>query len=410
LERLNDKRLMMQSKKSWKSNYIAILVAETMAIAGFALSMPVVPLFLAEDIGIEDPGRLKMWVGLIQSSAAVALAIFAPIWGHLADVFSKRMMLLRAMFGGAVVISLMVFVQSPWQLLVLRTIQGCFTGTVAAATVLTAGIAPAAQVALALGLLQTGVAIGNSIGPLIGGVLSDFLGHRLALLGTGAVLVGAGLIVLKWVEDDSRLHQRRKGEPFRFLPEIGPILRSPVLISLMFTTFVIQAANSIAAPMLPLFLRELAAGSRYIGSATGIVLGVGAAATAAASVVAGKYSSRFGYWRTLVFCLAMGAIFTVPQTFVANIAQLTVLRALASFCLGGATPVLNAIIAVSAEKDHLGSVYGFNSSVSSAGGALGPVIGSLVAMVSYRMVFLATAILLGFSALETVLRSRRRQA
>jgi DHA1 family multidrug resistance protein-like MFS transporter len=401
---------MTRSKTSWKSNYIAILIAETMAIAGFALSMPVVPLFLAEDIGIEDPGRLKMWVGLIQSSAAVALAIFAPIWGHLADVFSKRMMLLRAMFGGAVVISLMVFVRSPWQLLVLRTIQGCFTGTVAAATVLTAGIAPAAQVALALGLLQTGVAIGNSIGPLIGGVLSDFLGHRLAFLGTGAVLAGAGFIVLKWVEDDSRLHQRRKGEPFRFLPEIGPILRSPVLISLMFTSFVIQAANSIAAPMLPLFLRELAAGSRYIGSATGIVLGVGAAATAAASVVAGKYSSHLGYWRTLVFCLAAGAVFTVPQTFVTNIAQLTVLRALASFCLGGATPVLNAIIAVSAEKDHLGSVYGFNSSVSSAGGALGPVIGSLVAMVSYRMVFLATAVLLGLSALETVLRSRRRQA
>jgi DHA1 family multidrug resistance protein-like MFS transporter len=394
--------------KSWKSNYLAILIAETMAIAGFALSMPVVPLFLAEDIGIEDPGALKMWVGLIQSSAAVALAIFAPIWGRLADVFSKRMMLLRAMFGGALVISLMVFVQSPWQLLVLRTIQGCFTGTVAAATVLTAGIAPAAQVALALGLLQTGVAIGNSIGPLIGGVLSDFLGHRLAFLSTGLVLAGAGLIVLKWVEDDFHPDRRNKGEPLRFLPELGPILRSPVLISLMITTFVIQAANSIAAPMLPLFLRELAERSRYIGSSTGIVLGVGAAATAVASVVAGKYSARFGYWRTLTFCLAAGAVFTVPQTFVTNMVQLTVFRALASFCLGGATPVLNAIIAVSAKKDHLGSVYGINASVSSAGGALGPVIGSMAAMISYRLVFLVTAVLLGCSALETVLRARRR--
>jgi DHA1 family multidrug resistance protein-like MFS transporter len=394
--------------KSWKSNYIAILIAETMAIAGFALSMPVIPLFLAEDIGIEDPGALKMWVGLIQSSAAVALAIFAPIWGHLADVYSRRMMLLRAMFGGAVVISLMVFVQNPWQLLVLRTVQGCFTGTVAAATVLTAGITPAAQIALALGLLQTGVAVGNSVGPLIGGVLSDFLGHRLAFLSTGVVLAAAGFIVLKWVEDDSQPRRDTKG--FRFLPEIGPILQSPALISLMITTFVIQAANSIAAPMLPLFLRELAAGSRYIGSATGIVLGVGAAATAVAAVVAGKYSGRIGYWRTLVFCLASGALFTIPQAFVTNMIQLTVFRALASFCLGGAAPVLNAIIAVSAGKNRLGSIYGFNSSVSSAGGALGPVIGSLAAMISYRMVFLATALLLGLSALETAMRAKRRAA
>jgi DHA1 family multidrug resistance protein-like MFS transporter len=378
-----------------------------MAIAGFALSMPVIPLFLAEDIGIADPAALKMWVGLIHSSAAVALAIFAPIWGRLADLFSRRMMLLRAMFGGALVISLMVFVQSPWQLLILRTIQGCFTGTVAAATVLTAGIAPAAQAALALGLLQTGVAVGNSIGPLIGGVLSDFLGRRLAFLSTGLVLAGAGLIVLKGVDDDSHLQRRRRGERFRLFPEIGPILRSPALISLMITTFVIQAANSIAAPMLPLFLRELAEGSRYIGSATGIVLGVGAGATALASVAAGKFSGRFGYWRTLVICLAAGALFTVPQAFVTSIVQLTLFRALSSFCLGGSIPVLNAIIAVSAGKDHLGSIYGFNSSVSSAGGALGPVIGSLAAMVSYRMVFLTTAILLGLSALGTAPRARR---
>ncbi|GHV41833.1 hypothetical protein AGMMS49546_18620 [Spirochaetia bacterium] len=316
-------------------------------------------------------------------------------------------MLLRAMFGGAIVVSLMVFVQSPWQLLVLRTIQGCFTGTVAAATVLTAGIAPAAQIALALGLLQTGVAIGNSIGPLIGGVISDFLGHRIAFLSTGIVLAGAGLIVLKWVEDDSSAHHHKKGEPIHFLPDIKPILESPVLISLMLTTFVIQAANAIAAPMLPLFLKELAADSKFIGSSTGIVLGAGAAATAVAAVLVGKYSSRFGYWKTLAFCLTAGAILTVPQAFVGNMVQLAIFRALASFWIGGAAPVLNAIIAVSTEKEHQGSVYGFNSSVSSTGGALGPMIGSMVAMINYRMVFIATAILLGLSAYGTIKRTGR---
>ncbi|GHT64814.1 MFS transporter [Spirochaetia bacterium] len=393
--------------KSWKSNYIAILIAETMAIAGFALSMPVIPLFLTDDIGITDPVKLKIWVGAIQSLSAVTLAIFAPIWGHLADVFSRRMMLLRAMFGGAIVVSLMTFVQEPWQLLVLRTIQGSLTGTVAAATVMTAGIAPAAQIALALGLLQTGVAVGNSIGPLIGGVISDFLGHRIAFLSTGLVLAGAGVIVLKGVDDDSSTHHHKKGELFRFLPDIKPVLESPMLISLMITTFVIQAANTIAGPMLPLFLKELAADSKYIGSSTGIVLGVGAGAAAVSAVLVGKYSSRFGYWKTLAFCLTAGAILTVPQAFVSNMTQLALFRALSSFFIGGSIPVLNAILAVSTEKDHQGSVYGFNSSVASAGGALGPMIGSMVAMINYRMVFIATAILLGLSAYGTIKRSKR---
>jgi DHA1 family multidrug resistance protein-like MFS transporter len=125
--------------KSWKTSFTALLIAETLAMIGFGLSLPVIPLFLEEEIGITDPVKLKVWVGLIQSSAAVTLAIFAPIWGRLADVYSRRAMLLRAMFGGTLVFSLMAFVNSPWQLLVLRSLQGCLTGTVAAATVLEIG-------------------------------------------------------------------------------------------------------------------------------------------------------------------------------------------------------------------------------------------------------------------------------
>jgi DHA1 family multidrug resistance protein-like MFS transporter len=404
--------------KNWKSNYAAILIAETLAIMGFSLSMPVIPLFLEEDIGVHDPQTLKVWVGAIQSLAAVTLAIFAPIWGHLADVYSRRMMLLRAMFGGAIIVSLMFFVQEPWQLLVLRVIQGCFTGTVAAATVLTAGISPVSQIAFTLGLLQTGVAVGNSLGPLVGGVIADFLGHRIAFLGTGFMLALAGVIVLKWVEDEDKEKRQLspKGGKFHLLPDARPILASPVLITLMLVAFSTQAANNVAAPMLPLFLKELAlkaaikaadGAALYIGSSTGVVLGIGAGMTALAAVLVGKYAASFGYWKTLIFCLAASALFTIPQAFVSNMVQLAVFRAISSFFMGGAAPVLNAIIAMSTDKEHQGSVYGFSSSVASAGGALGPMIGSTVAMLSYRAVFVATALLLGACAYSTFIRMRR---
>jgi DHA1 family multidrug resistance protein-like MFS transporter len=393
--------------KSWKTNFFALLVAEMLAIIGFAISMPVVPLFLAEDIGIEDPVKLKLWVGLIQSSAAIALAVLAPIWGHLADIYSRRMMLLRAMFGGAVVVSLISLVQSPWQLLILRTIQGCLTGTVAAATVLTAGITPAAQIAFALGLLQTGIATGNTIGPLVGGLLSDFLGRRAAFLCTGLILALAGLIVLKWVQDDKQPSGTYQAGPRKIFPDIKPILASPTIVTLLIAAFTIQAANTIAEPMLPLFLRSLAENARYVGSSTGIVLGAGAASAALAAALVGKYSTGFGYWKTLILCLSAGAILTLPQTFVSNMIQLTVFRVLASFFVGGAIPVLNALIAANTDKEHQGSVYGVNSSVASAGGALGPVIGSAIAMASYRAVFLGTALMLGLSALGTLRRRHR---
>ena len=274
---------------------------------GFGISSPVIPLFLEEDIGIADPVKLKIWVGLINSSAAITIAIFAPIWGHLADVYSRRAMLLRAMFGGALIISLMTFVNSPWQLLVLKGIQGCLTGTIAAATVLTAGITPAAKVAFALGLLQTGIAAGNSLGPLVGGLISDFLGHRAAFFSTGLTLALAGFIVLKWVDSDKRPPVEGKTRKFSLIPDIRPITGSPLLISLMLVNLGVQAANTAATPMLPLFLKSLVIDTTepvYIASSTGIVMGIGAAFAALAAVLVGKFSTRIGYGKTLFFCLA----------------------------------------------------------------------------------------------------------
>ena len=399
--------------RSWKANYTAVLIAEVLAIIGFGLSIPIIPLFLEEDIGMTDPVKLKVWVGLINSGTAVAMAIFAPIWGHLADIYSRRAMLLRAMFGGAILISFLAFVNSPLQLLVLKTIQGCITGTVAAATVLVVGITPASQVAFALGLLQTGVAVGSSLGPLIGGLLSDFFGHRIAFFSTGLFLGLGGLIVLKGVDKDTKPRIEGEHKKFSLIPDIKPIVSSPILISLLFVTFGVQAANAVALPLLPLFLKSLvqniSAESSYIASTSGVVLGVGAAAAALAAVLAGKVSTRIGYWTTLILCLGAGALVTAPQALVTNVPQLIILRALSSFFIGGTMPVINAIIAVSSEKNNQGTIFGFNSSVAFVGAAIGPMIGSASAMISYRAVFLASAAVLGISVLETI-RQRKKSA
>jgi DHA1 family multidrug resistance protein-like MFS transporter len=398
--------------KSWKASYVALLIAQTLAIMGFGLSTPIIPLFLEEDIGMTDPVMLKAWSGLLHSSAAVTLAIFAPIWG---DTFSRKAMLLRAMFAGAVMISLLSLVNAPWQLLVLRTIQGCLTGTVTAATVLTVGISPAAQVAFTLGILQTGIAIGHSLGPLIGGVLSDFFGYRIAFLCTGITLATAGILVLKLVDDTSRTPGPKHIKNIKLIPDFKPITSSPLLITIILVSFGVHVANNTVSPMLALFIRELVQNQvvypgsddpLFIGSSTGIVFGAGAAATAIAAVLIGKFALRIGYWKTLIFCLSASALLTIPQAFVSSVPQLAILRAITAFFKGGTSPVISAIIASSSEKKSQGVIYGLNSSVGAAGNALGPMIGSVSAMFGYRMIFLASALTLGISACLT---ARRRK-
>ena len=409
--------------RSWKANYTALLIAETLAIMGFSISIPIIPLFLEADIGITDPVRLKAWVGILTSSSMIAMAVFAPIWGRLADTYSRRAMLLRAMFGGAIVISLMAFVASPWQLLVLRILQGILTGTVAAAIVLAAGITPVAHIAFAMGLLHTGIAVGNSLGPLVGGIISDIFNYRIAFFSTGLVLALAGFIIFTWVDKDDQ--RKAEGEPaaeptgrgsppvakkLSLIPDIKPIISSPLLITLMFVTLGVHAANGAILPMLPIFLKRLLLETTgeitFVASTTGVVIGVGAAFTALAAVIVGKFSTRLGYWKTLIFCLSAGALLTIPQTFASSVMQLTVLRALSSFFIGGTIPVVNAIIAISSDKNKQGTIYGFNSSMTFVGAALGPMIGSVAAIMNYRGMFIASAVILALSAFGTIKRRK----
>jgi DHA1 family multidrug resistance protein-like MFS transporter len=169
--------------------------------------------------------------------------------------------------------------------------------------------------------------------------------------------------------------------------------------------------------MMPLFIKEitlnanalagLSEAPQYVGSSTGLVLGIGAAFTALAAVLVGRFCTGIGYWKTLIFCLIAGAILRLPQALVTNVFQLAVFRALASFFIGGAAPVLNAIIATSTAREHQGAVFGFNTSMSSTGGAVGPIIGSAVALLSYRAVFMASATLIGLCAWTTIFRRKQ---
>ncbi len=383
--------------KPWRSTFTAIVAAETLAIAGFATSIPIIPLYL-QDLGIDDPVSLKYWTGLIQSATAISLAVFAPIWGSLADSYGKRLMLLRAMIGGAFVVGLMGFVTNPWQLLALRVLQGCLTGTVAAATVLVAGLVPAASAGFALGILQTGVSMGNSLGPLIGGVVSDFLGRRAVFFATSLLLLAAGFITMRGVENDRKdlpsMLERKSRIPFDY----SIVFRSPVLFSLLAVIFTLQMANSVASPMLPLFIQQMTVDPGRVGSTTGIVLGAGAAAAAVAATLVGRFSGKLGYTRTLLLCLAGGALFTLPQAFSATPFQLAVFRVLSMLFLGGAMPAVNALIAGHADRKRQGGVFGLSASVASIGLALGPAIGSLVAAAfDYRAVFVVTSIILALT-------------
>ncbi|HET6452423.1 MAG TPA: MFS transporter [Spirochaetia bacterium] len=376
---------------AWRKTLYAVAAGEILAIAGFNTSTPITPFFLQE-LGVTEPGRLKLLSGLVQALPSVSLVVFSPIWGSIADAYGRKPMLLRAMFGGTAVMLLMGLVTAPWQLVVLKTIQGCLTGTVAAATIMVASLAPPQETGYALGLLQMAIFLGASLGPLIGGFVADAFGLRVNFFATSLLLLAAGVVVARFAQDNFRPPAHRKSILSSLVPDFRPLARSRALWSLMAVIAADQVAGSITSPFLPLFIQQLSSTAVRVGSMTGVVIGLSAVASALAAVIVGRFSYRLGYRRVLIVCMSGAALFIIPQAFVRTPVQLLLLRIVSAFFVGGNLPSVNALIAQRVQPGRQGSIYGISSAIASASNALGPLIGASIALAGdFGTVFLTTA-------------------
>ena len=140
---------------SWKRNLYALWIAQTLTIVGFSLRAPFLPFYI-EQLGAQSFARQALWAGVINSGGAAVMAISSPLWGIAADRYGCKPMVVRAMVAGSFTIGLMSLARSPWRLLILRFIEGGFTGTVTASTTLVAATTPRERLGFGLGMMQDG--------------------------------------------------------------------------------------------------------------------------------------------------------------------------------------------------------------------------------------------------------------
>lgn len=165
----------------WKINLYTIWFSQVLSIMSFSFGIPFIPFYI-QDIGVVDPNQVKLFTGILSTAPGITMAIMAPIWGIAADRWGKKLMLLRAMLFASFIIAGMGIVANVSQLLVLRLLQGIFTGTVTAASALVASNTPENRLSYALGFLSSSTFIGASVGPVVGGFFAEYAGYRLSFI------------------------------------------------------------------------------------------------------------------------------------------------------------------------------------------------------------------------------------
>jgi MFS transporter, DHA1 family, multidrug resistance protein len=355
-------------------SYVVLLVSQLAATMGFTFVLPFMPIYV-QALGVEDAGSAAAWAGVINSSTAVTMALAAPLWGKLGDRVGLKPMLLRATVAGSIVIGLMGLVGSPWQLLALKTLQGCLTGTVAAATVLVSATAPAQRAGARLGTLQMVIFVAAAAGPFFGGAFADLVGIRASFGVTAALLAASAFLISVWVKEERSGEETEDDES---VAAEGPLPYRRLAPSLL-ALFVVQMTIMSAAPALPGLLSTLMDEPVRVATLAGWVIATGALAASVGSLVGGKLAARFGARRVIIWTLLLAGISALPQAEVDSVALLWALRLVTGLFVGTAIPVANLAIRGSVHPGRQGEAFGVAGTATSTGNAIGPLAGGLLA-------------------------------
>jgi DHA1 family multidrug resistance protein-like MFS transporter len=365
------------SAPNWQRTLGALWLAQTLTIIGFSLRTPFLPFFVAE-LGARNLETQVLWAGAINAGGAAVMAFTAPLWGALADRYGRKLMVLRAMVAGSLTIGLMALATSPWQLFVLRLVEGGFTGTVTASTTLAASTVPRERLGFGLGLMQMAVFSGSAVGPLIGGVLADQIGYRATFVLAGSLLLVSALLVAFLVEERFEPPPRRAGHG-ETGGESWRLLLAPALLGIVVSLFALRAASMALQPIVPLLVAQLARGSSAVNSLAGLAMGVSGMTSAVASVGLGRLSDRIGQRPLLIASGALAAATFLPLGLTTQVWQVIVLQALFGIASGGMLPTANALVARLTPEGRRGTIYGFTTTASSLGAFVGPLVGTALA-------------------------------
>lgn len=391
----------------WRKNLYILFVVQIISTAGFSLVFPFLPLYVKE-LGIRTGGSIEFWAGLVFSSQALTMMLSAPVWGVVADRYGRKPMLVRASIGGAITILAMGFAQSAEQLVILRTLQGLVTGTIAASNALVAASTPKERSGESLGLLQMGSWIGIAVGPLLGGVIGDAIGFRESFWITGGLLAIAALAVIFGVHEE--FQPQSGAERPSMLAAYKRLLKVPDMASLYTAGFLHSLGRSVIFPVAALFVVELMHEDANVATVTGVMMGAYAFVGSASGAWLGRLGDRIGHGRVLVAGMVIAVVFYLPQPFVTAAWQLVVLQALAGFSTGAIVPALGALMNLRTPAGGQGATYGLDNSIQSGARMVAPLLGAGVAMwFGIRGVFGLSALIYAVSLLVVLQIWRRSE-
>jgi len=353
-----------------KKLLFSILLVVFIDLLGFSLILPLLP-YYAETFKANN-----FVTGLLIASYAFMQLIGAPILGRLSDRFGRRPILLVSVFGTFLGFLLLGFATTLWMLFAARIIDGITGGNLSVAQAYISDVTDAKNRAKGLGLIGAAFGVGFIIGPVTGGLLSQYGYNVPAFVAAGLSLINF-ILIFAWLPESLTKEKREQlGEQKKPAVTLGALLtalKRPFTGSLLITRFFFGLAFAIFQTIFSLYaLAKFNLSARD----TGFVLTyVGVLSVIVQGFLVGRLTNRFREDHLITAAVALMAISLLGWALAPSVFWLLVVLTPTALSGGVLNTLLSSTLTKAVAQQEIGGILGLSASVESSTRIIAPILG-----------------------------------
>src|SRR5258708_291977 len=370
---------------------IAVLFAVTTCVESMSWNQlsAYTPLYLRE---LHVPAaQVPGWIAAISSLGWIIALPLAPLWGVLADRYSRKAVIVRSAVIEAIIFAGWALSTDPLSALAFRSLNGFVLGNTGVMLAVHASTTPKPRLGLAVGLVAAGTPARRAAGPILGALPVHLIVARAMLLfATTLSLVEPALLTVV-VREGERVRPADLRVVSLLRGAVAEIASKPLVWRLFLATAVTQVGLWTYLPYAPIYIARLSHGDTV--TAVGIVLSAVGLGTAIASPLWGMAIPRFGHVAVLNLTSVGSALSLATVGFSHNLvvfgAALVANGVFAAAILTASMAVMSSTVS----PERRGAVLGQILFHFCFGGVIGPLIGAAAFGAGQPVVFGIAAVL-----------------
>ncbi len=396
--------------QSWTTVLTLFCVASVIETIGVGQIVAFLPLDL-KAMGLPQTS-IPRWVGLLNALIFVFGLPLVPLWGVLADKYSRKLVIARSAAVEALVFGLVALSRDPWELAGSLLLVGFQLGNTGVMLAAIRDVTPRGRLGTAIAIFGAMSPIGFAAGPALGGLLLDHLHTSISTVyGVSSALSVASAVMLMGGLREIRPTVVPPGSILALAYGAMRGVFTDAATRRLFALFGFALlARQMSGSFLPLAVGRVTGSGAGLASAIALVVGTAALVGGIISPGAGAIGDRAGFRPVLIASLlgaglALAVIPTAP-----SVSWLAATSAVVAACSASVSAMVFGLLAVEVPPERRSATLNLVYLPLYLAGIVGPALGALVVTAGLQAVFYAAALVVWTGAALELLRPRQLSA